>query len=329
MPSLNTPRTQPFHNGGKNPWRVIHRSAAAGESCSCFCCFHRVDSGRCLPRHKCQHRARRRNRKHPPPPDQRCDQKPHDGSQRHPQWLSRLQKRSRATAHVPRGSLLNQGVPHRPFAAHAQTRQQTEHQQAPRSPGKRAQRRAQRVQPDGPRHHLLAPIAVRQVAEEDSTDSRCAQRHPQDQRLLLRAHSQVVPYRDQQKADQNQIVEIEGPAQKGNEPNSNRKTLGLVSVHKTILAILAGIPIDSRLLGQYTPAAFHRSFEWQLESWLANHPCAPGSPEPDRRHPQACRNRCNCSQPSSLPYSQTGSGITARTAGHAPAFCAGDLPVTH
>ena len=30
-----------------------------------------------------------------------------------------------------------------------------------------------------------------------------------------------------------------------------------------------------------------------------------------------------------FPFSQTESGITPRFAGHAPAFCAGDLPVAH
>ena len=154
-----------------------------GESCSSSLPVPQRGFGQVPPGHEGQHRRGGGDQENPAPADQGSDQQAHHGRQTHSQRLAGLQEGSGAAAHVRGRSFLQQGVAHRPFAAHAQPGQQAEHQQAQRADGEGAQRGAQRVQPDGPGHHALAPVAIRQVAEQDSPDSRGAQGDPQQSPL--------------------------------------------------------------------------------------------------------------------------------------------------
>ena len=76
---------------------------------------------------------------------------------------------------------------------------------------------------DRPRHHVAPAEPVGEVAEQDAADARSAQRHAQQRGLLPGVSREVVADGNEEKGEEDQVVEVEHPAGERDEPDADWK----------------------------------------------------------------------------------------------------------
>jgi hypothetical protein len=150
----------------------------------------------------------------------------HERGERDAHWLPGLQEGGGPSSHPGRGGFGEEGVSHCPLAADPEARDQAEQDERPRPGGEGGERRPERVDEDRPRHHGLAAVQVGEVAEGDPPDAGAPKSDAEEPRLLHRRQGELVPDRDEEEREEDEVVEVEGPAREGDQPRLDGESVG-------------------------------------------------------------------------------------------------------
>ena len=178
---------------------------------------HTSDSG--ISRRMTDDEQRRQRGQHErePPADPRRQHVAHHRGEEARERRAALQVRAVAPAHVRRHRLADQRVRHRPFAADADAGDRARDEQRPEADRHPGRERADAVDQDGHHQQRLAAEAIGHRAADEAADRGKGERRAEQHADLAARQREILDQRRRrnQKAEEQQIVEVEDPADEG------------------------------------------------------------------------------------------------------------------